>query len=183
MYLVKAFFLDRDGVINIDHGYLSKPEQFDFNPGVFDACKLIKDAGYAIIIVTNQSGIARGYFSEQAFLQLNNWMIEQFAQKGINIDKVYYCPHHAKKGQGHYLLDCDCRKPKPGMLLKAKEAFDIDMANSVIVGDKVSDMEAGKSAGVRTGYLISSDYHEVQQLEGVTVTDSLLSAVRHVIGK
>ena len=182
MYLVKAFFLDRDGVINIDHGYLSKPEQFDFNPGVFDACKLIKNAGYAIIIVTNQSGIARGYFSEQAFLQLNNWMLEQFAQKGINIDKVYYCPHHAKNGQGHYLLDCDCRKPKPGMLLKAKEAFDIDMANSVIVGDKVSDMEAGKSAGVRTGYLISSDYHELQHLEGVTVTDSLLSAVRHVLG-
>ena len=75
MYLVKAFFLDRDGVINIDHGYLSKPEQFDFNPGVFDACKVIKDAGYAIIIVTNQSGIARGYFTEQAFLQLNNWML------------------------------------------------------------------------------------------------------------
>lgn len=176
---MKAFFLDRDGVINIDHGYISTPEQFDVNPGVFDACRLIKEAGYAIFVVTNQSGIARGYFTEEAFLRLNSWMVEQFLQEGININHVYYCPHHAKHGLGDYLLDCDCRKPKPGMLLQAMREFDICMSDSVMVGDKVSDIEAGKNAGITTSYLISSDYHDAEQMNNATVTDSLLSAVKH----
>lgn len=181
VFKVKAFFLDRDGVINIDHGYLSSPEQFDFNPGVFEACKIIKEAGFAIFIVTNQSGIARGYFSEGEYQTLNKWMLSQFSQQGITIDAVYYCPHHATHGTGDYLQDCDCRKPKPGMLLKAKQEFGVDMAASVMIGDKLSDVEAGHNAGISKCYLIDSQPHLQTGTTCYDVAGSLLDAVRKAI--
>jgi D-glycero-D-manno-heptose 1,7-bisphosphate phosphatase len=154
--LRKAAFLDRDGVINIDHGYTFKPEHFDFIDGVFDACRHLQNLGYLLIVVTNQSGIARGYYTEQDFAVLTSWMKQQFAAHGVKIDGVYYCPHHLEKGQVPYNIDCDCRKPNPGMLTQAIREFGIDPALSLMVGDKAADMQAAAAAGVAQKILVRS---------------------------
>ncbi len=154
--LRKAAFLDRDGVINIDHGYTFKPEHFDFIDGVFDACRHLQNLGYLLIVVTNQSGIARGYYNEQDFAVLTSWMKQQFAAHGVKIDGVYYCPHHLEKGQVPYNIDCDCRKPNPGMLTQAIREFGIDPALSLMVGDKAADMQAAAAAGVGRKILVRS---------------------------
>ncbi|MDZ7870733.1 MAG: D-glycero-beta-D-manno-heptose 1,7-bisphosphate 7-phosphatase [Rheinheimera sp.] len=154
--LRKAAFLDRDGVINIDHGYTYKPEHFDFIDGVFDACRHLQNLGYLLIVVTNQSGIARGYYDEQDFAVLTSWMKQQFAAHGVKIDGVYYCPHHVEKGQEPYNIDCDCRKPNPGMLLQAMREYGIDPALSLMVGDKAADMQAAAAAGVARKFLVRS---------------------------
>ena len=154
--LRKAAFLDRDGVINIDHGYTYKPEHFDFIDGVFDACRHLQSLGYLLIVVTNQSGIARGYYDEQDFAVLTSWMKQQFAAHGVKIDGVYYCPHHLEKGQVPYNIDCDCRKPNPGMLLQAIREYGIDPAQSLMVGDKAADMQAATAAGVARKFLVRS---------------------------
>lgn len=156
MNLNKAVFLDRDGVINIDHGYIFKPEHFDFIDGVFDACRHLQNLGYLLIVVTNQSGIARGYYSEQDFAVLTSWMKQQFAAHGVKIDGVYYCPHHLEKGQVPYNIDCDCRKPNPGMLTQAIREFGIDPAVSLMVGDKAADMQAAAAAGIGRKILVQS---------------------------
>ncbi|WNO60620.1 D-glycero-beta-D-manno-heptose 1,7-bisphosphate 7-phosphatase [Rheinheimera sp. MMS21-TC3] len=154
--LDKAAFIDRDGVINIDHGYLYQPEHFDFIDGVFAACQHLQALGYLLIVVTNQSGIARGYYSEHQFALLTSWMKQQFADKGIKIDAVYYCPHHAEKGIAPYNIDCDCRKPKAGMLQQAMRDFAIDPKQSLMLGDKSSDMQAAASAGIARKVLVLS---------------------------
>lgn len=156
MNLRKAAFLDRDGVINIDHGYTYKPEHFDFIDGVFDACRHLQHLGYLLIVVTNQSGIARGYYTEQDFAVLTSWMKQQFAAQGVKIDGVYYCPHHAEKGLEPYNIDCDCRKPNPGMLQQAMREYGIDAAQSLMVGDKAADMQAAAAAGVARKILVRS---------------------------
>jgi len=144
----KALFLDRDGVINIDYGYVSKPEDFEFIDGVLDFIRNVQKKGYLPIIVTNQSGIGRGYYSLEDFKKLTAWMLDNMRQVGIKIDssQVFYCPHSPEAG-------CSCRKPMPGMLLEAKKRFNIDMKNSWMIGDKPSDIKAAKSAGVRNCYL------------------------------
>jgi len=144
----KALFLDRDGVINIDYGYVSKIKDFKFIDGILDFIKSAQKKGYLPIVVTNQSGIGRGYYSLEDFEKLTEWMLEQMQQAGIEIDRsqVFYCPHAPEDG-------CDCRKPMPGMLLEAKKCFNIDMKNSWMIGDKLSDIEAAKSAGVENSYL------------------------------
>jgi D-glycero-D-manno-heptose 1,7-bisphosphate phosphatase len=169
--LRKAAFLDRDGVINIDHGYTFKPEHFDFIDGVFDACRHLQNLGYLLIVVTNQSGIARGYYTEQDFAVLTSWMKQQFAAQGVKIDGVYYCPHHLEKGQVPYNIDCDCRKPNPGMLLQAIREYGIDPAQSLMVGDKAADMQAAAAAGVTRKFLVRSgqaltdaDLHSADQV-------------------
>jgi D-glycero-D-manno-heptose 1,7-bisphosphate phosphatase len=154
--LRKAAFLDRDGVINIDHGYLYQPEQFDFIDGVFDACRHLQNLGYLLIVVTNQSGIARGYYTEHQFALLTSWMKQQFAAQGVKIDGVYYCPHHLEKGQNPYNIDCDCRKPQPGMFNQAIREYGIDPAQSLMLGDKAADMQAASAAGVARKVLVLS---------------------------
>lgn len=149
-----AVFLDRDGVINVDHGYVSQVDDFEFIDGVIEACKKLKDKGYLLVVITNQSGIARGYFSEEQFHSLTEWMDWSLADRGVDLDGIYYCPHHAQKGVGEYKVDCDCRKPKPGMLLSAIDDLNIDVSNSILVGDKVSDLKAGIAAGVKNNYLV-----------------------------
>jgi len=146
----KAVFVDRDGVINIDYGHVHKKENFHFFDGIFEVLKWFEDNGYLIIVVTNQAGIAKGLYTEQEFLSLTDWMIEKFREKGITINKVYYCPHHPD-----YTGDCECRKPKPGMILRAKEEFGIDLGLSVLIGDKESDVEAGLRAGVGKIFLFT----------------------------
>lgn len=154
--LHKAVFLDRDGVINIDHGYLYKPEQFEFISGVFSACRHFQALGYLLIVVTNQSGIARGYYKEEQFEHLTSWMKQKFTQEGINIAGVYYCPHHAEKGLPPYNVDCNCRKPKPGMLTQAILDHHIDPEQSIMIGDKKSDMQAAASVGIQRKVLVLS---------------------------
>lgn len=152
----KAAFLDRDGVINIDHGYVSQPEHFEFIDGVFAACQHLQQLGYKLIVVTNQSGIARGYYTEQDFKQLSHWMTEQFAAHQVTIDGVYFCPHHPDKGTAPYLQQCHCRKPEPGMLLTAIAEHNIDAASSIMLGDKAADMQAASAAGVGRKILVMS---------------------------
>lgn len=148
-----ALFLDRDGVVNVDRGYVSRIDDFEFIEGIFELCREAKRRGYLIFIVTNQAGIARGYYSEQNFLELTAWMESIFLSEGIGIDKVYFSPYHPDYGIGGYKKDTDCRKPKPGMILNAVSEFNIDVSNSVLVGDKATDIAAALAAGIRTRLL------------------------------
>lgn len=145
----KALFLDRDGIINVDHGYVSKIEDFEFNEGIFETLLSLQSLGFLLIIVTNQSGIGRGYYSEEAYMELTSYMVESFAKEGIKIDAVYHCPHTPDD-------DCKCRKPRTGMLKAAKKQFKIEMKNSWMVGDKESDMLVGKNAGVLNRIFVST---------------------------
>ena len=150
-----ALFLDRDGVINIDHAYVCKPENFEFIDGIFDLCRKAKELGYLIFVITNQAGIGRGYYSEQDFLNLTDWMMGEFKRQDVEINKVYFCPSHPEHGVGKYRIDSPNRKPNPGMILQAKEEFDIDLTTSILVGDKESDIQAGVAAGVGFNVLYS----------------------------
>lgn len=143
-----ALFLDRDGIINIDYGYVHKQEDFQFVEGIFDLCQTAKRLGYLIFVVTNQAGIGRGYYTEQDFLKLTDWMCEVFSGKGIVIDKVYFCFSHPEHGVGRYKVNSPYRKPEPGMILQAAIEFGVDLARSVLVGDKETDIQAGIAAGV-----------------------------------
>lgn len=149
-----AVFLDRDGVINVDHGYVHDEHDFEFIDGVFDAARKLQAKGYLLVLVTNQSGIARGKFSEDRFLSLTQWMDWNFEDNGVAFDGIYYCPHHAEFGVGEYKQDCDCRKPKPGMFLSARDFLNIDMSNSAMVGDKAEDLMAADAAGIGTKILV-----------------------------
>ena len=144
----KALFLDRDGVINVEKDYLYKIEDFEFVDGIFELCEHYIELGYLIFVVTNQSGIARDYYSEKDFNLLSRWMSEEFFKHDIKIEKVYHCPHHPSISG-----ECSCRKPNPGMLLTAAEEFDINLEESLIIGDKERDIEAGLNAGLNEAYL------------------------------
>lgn len=143
-----ALFLDRDGVINVDRAYVSKQEDFEFVDGIFELCRRAKQLGYLIFVVTNQAGIGRGYYTEQDFLTLSDWMCGVFSAQGVVIDKVYFCPSHPEHGVGEHKVDSPYRKPGPGMILQAAEEFGVDLARSVLVGDKETDIQAGVAAGV-----------------------------------
>lgn len=158
----RAFFLDRDGVINVDHGYVNSPENFEFISGVFEACRLIVKQGYKIVVVTNQAGIGRGFYSEEQFHKLTKWMIEEFSQHGVEISDVQFCPHHESAGLGQYKLECFYRKPNPGMILKSAEKLNINLAESVLVGDKKSDIDAARNAGIGTKFMVGSHFSEVE---------------------
>ncbi|MGQ0286809.1 D-glycero-beta-D-manno-heptose 1,7-bisphosphate 7-phosphatase [Pasteurellaceae bacterium 22721_9_1] len=151
----KAIFLDRDGTINIDHGYVHQIDNFQFIEGSIEALQQLKAMGYLLVLVTNQSGIARGYFSEEQFLQLTEWMDWSLADRGVDFDGIYYCPHHPQ-GLGEYQQDCDCRKPKSGMLLQAIKELKIDPTKSFMVGDKIEDMQAGIGANVKYKVLVKT---------------------------
>jgi len=139
----KALFIDRDGVINVDRGHVYSKEDFEFNEGVFDLCRGYADAGYLLLVITNQAGIAKGIFTEDDFDKLTEWMIARFQEKGILISKVYYCPHHPD-----FTGPCKCRKPQPGMILDAISEFDLDIKKCVLIGDMETDLEAGRRAGI-----------------------------------
>ena len=148
---IKTVFLDRDGVINKEVGYLHKIQDFEFIDGVFKACLYFQSLDYQIIVVTNQSGIGRGYYNEGDFHIINNWMLEQFKNKRIEILDVFFCPHDPES-------NCDCRKPKPGMFNQANEKHDIDMEKSWMIGDKEADVAAANSAGIKNTILVKSGH-------------------------
>ena len=151
-----AIFLDRDGTINTDHGYVSQIDDFHFIEGVIEALAELKKMGFLLVIVTNQSGIARGKYTEAQFMQLTEWMDWSLADKGVDLDGIYYCPHHPEGEVSNYVQSCDCRKPQPGMLLAAANALNIDLAESYMVGDKLIDIQAGDAAGVKNCILVRS---------------------------
>ena len=151
----KTIFLDRDGVINKEVGYLHKIQDFEFIDGVFEACLYFQSLNYQIIIVTNQSGIGRGYYDDEAFHVVNNWMLNQFKDQGVNILGVFFCPHAPES-------NCDCRKPKSGMFNQANDKYGIDMKKSWMIGDKEADIQAANAAGIQNTVLVKSG-HEIDE--------------------
>jgi len=168
----RALFLDRDGVINKEYSYVHKIENFEFLEGVFDALKYAQERGYLLIIVTNQAGIGRGYYGEDDFFRLTEWMVEAFRENGIHIDRVYHCPHGPDDG-------CGCRKPGAGMINSAIADFGIDPENSWLIGDKESDILAAVSAGIKNHILVRSG-HEIDEKNSKAkyICDSLKEAVK-----
>ena len=152
----KALFLDRDGVINKDHGYVHTIDKFDFLDDIFGLAKHASKKGYLICVVTNQAGIGRGYYSESQFHLLTDWMSKRFQEEGAAISKVYFSPYHPKHGIGKYKKDDFSRKPNPGMLLDAINDFDLDPQLCIFIGDNETDMDAGLAAKIGTNILINS---------------------------
>lgn len=156
----KAVFLDRDGVINLDRAYVHRWDEFEFVPGAVDAMRRLREAGYVLIVVTNQSGLARGMYTEAQYQELTRRMCEALAAAGAGVEAVYHCPHHPKGTVSALAVDCDCRKPEPGMVLRAAREHGLSLAQSFMVGDKPSDIEAARAAGVGRAYLVRSDNAE-----------------------
>lgn len=144
-----ALFLDRDGVINVDYGYVFKPERFHFIDGIFELVEAANRLDYLVVVITNQAGIGRGFYTESDFQIVTDWMLNQFAKRGVHIDAVYFCPYHPEAVIEQYRKESNMRKPAPGMLLKAAVDLNIDLKTSIVVGDKDSDMQAGLAAGVQ----------------------------------
>jgi|SRR3712207_582980 len=179
----KAIFLDRDGTLNKEKEYLYQEKDLEFEEGVIEALSIFRDLGYLLIVVTNQSGIARQYYTEEDLNIFHEAFQKRLSLFGITIDKFYYCPHHPEKGIGKYKIDCSCRKPKPGMLEQGILNFDIDRRFSYMVGDKYADVQAGIAAGlssvlVRTGYG-KLEEKKIQQGEAI-VFNTLLDFARDI---
>ena len=149
-----AVFLDRDGVLNVDHHYVHQPERFEWIPGAMEAVRWLNQQGYLVIVVTNQSGVARGYFPESSVHDLHAWVDRQLASQEAHVDAYYYCPHHPEGSVPEYTKTCNCRKPAPGMILQALSEWSVDISRSYLVGDSPRDVEAAESAGIR-GYLFT----------------------------
>ena len=173
-----AVFLDRDGTINIEKDYLYRIEDLEFVPGAEEAIRRLNDAGFFVAVVTNQSGVARGYYTEEDVRILHRHMAEELSRAGARVDAWVFCPHHPS-GKGSYAFSCDCRKPMPGMLLDVAKRFEIDLEKSVMIGDKRADIDAAIAAGcrpilVRSGYGCEEETHIDSHID---VYDDLLSAV------
>ena len=156
----KAAFLDRDGVINLDRAYVHQWDEFEFVSGAVDAMRRLREAGYALVVVTNQSGLARGMYTEAQFQELTRHMRAALAEAGAEVEAVYHCPHHPKGSVPELAVDCDCRKPEPGMILRAAKELNLSLADSFLVGDKPSDIEAARAAGLGRAYIVQSDNEE-----------------------
>jgi len=156
--LIKAAFLDRDGVINKEVNYLHKIRDFRYTKDCIKGLKLLKRIGFELVIVTNQAGIAKGIFTQRDHQNLSNWLIQDLAQNDIELLDYIFCPHHPEGIIEEYTVECDCRKPNPGMLLNARKNHNIDLENSILIGDKSSDIQAAKRAGVGSFFLVDSGH-------------------------
>ena len=186
----RAVFIDRDGTISEEVGYINHPSRFRVFPYAAAAIKHLNDAGWLAIVVTNQAGVARGYFSEDMIQTVHAEMTKELENGGARLDAVYYCSHHPSVGEPPYCFDCDCRKPKPGLISRAARDFDIDLAGSWMVGDRYSDVELARNAGVKSMFVLSgygrgewehqrSSWTEQPDL----VAENLLEAVRVIAAK
>jgi D-glycero-D-manno-heptose 1,7-bisphosphate phosphatase len=153
----RAAFLDRDGVVNLDQEYVHRIEDFEFLPGVFEAVRLLRGMGFLPIVTTNQSGIGRGLYDLRQFNVLTDWMKQRFLEEGAELGGVYFCPHHPTEAISPYRHACSCRKPEPGMLLTAASDLEIDLGASALFGDRTSDLEAARRAGIPARYLLGTD--------------------------
>lgn len=179
---MKAVFLDRDGVINIDKGYVHRIEDFEFYPNVFEALRRLQNAGYKLFIVTNQSGIAVGYYTEDDFLKLTEYMLDKFEKEGIKIEKVYYCPHHENGIVEGYSIKCDCRKPESGMIRQAIEEFDVDPSQSFLIGDKENDILAAHKEGIKAALVKTGQGMKyINNTTADFIAEDILDAVENFI--
>ena len=169
----KAIFLDRDGVINKEVSHLSDPEDFEFIPGSIEALKLLKQKDFLLIVITNQAGIARGIFTEETLKLIHHKMIKILEQNNIKLDDIYYCPHHPE-----FTGPCDCRKPKPGMILKAQTKYNIDLTKSFMVGDTLNDIQTGKAAKCKTVLVLTGYGAEEQKKIGIIVPDMIFKNLK-----
>ena len=178
----KALFLDRDGVINIDYGYVHTIEAFDFVEDIFALVRTANALDYDVIVVTNQSGIGRGLFSENDFTVLTNWMLSVFRHKGALISDVYYSPFYSKSAEASFLLGEYNRKPNPGMILNAAEKYSLNLQESILVGDKATDLEAGSNARIGKLFLFSGTEKDLNleiEYERVSNLLDVFSSVEH----
>ena len=173
---IKTIFLDRVGVINKDVNYAYKIVDFEFIEGIFDVCIYFQDLGYKIIIVTNQSGISRGYYSENDFQTITNWMLAQFKKNDINILDIFHCPHSPSS-------NCDCRKPKPGMFIEAKNKHNINMVKSWIIGDSERDIRAAILAGIQNTILVRSGHTINETNSNATFFLDSIKQINQIISK
>ncbi|HWC76329.1 MAG TPA: HAD family hydrolase [Blastocatellia bacterium] len=183
----RAIFIDRDGCINEDVGYLSRPEDLVIYPWSGEAIRLVNNAGLKAIVITNQSGVARGHYTEETLAGIHDRLREELASEGAHIDAIYYCPHHPNIGDERYRQACICRKPRPGMLHKAAREHDIDLESSYVIGDKASDINLAANAGAK-GVLVLTGYgqetyedRERRPCEPEFVADTLLDAVKQIL--
>jgi len=176
----KGVFLDRDGIVNVDKGYVYQKEDFLFHKDIFELCRLFQEKGFRIFIITNQSGIARGYYTLDAFNALNEWMLKVFTERQIHISKVYFCPHHPTEGLGEFRIDCQCRKPNPGMILKAGLEFHLNLNESILVGDSKSDIQAGINAGIGYNFWVRGKPNPDMNLTSVEFFDDLAGLIVHI---
>lgn len=178
---MKVAFLDRDGVINKEIDYLYKVKDFEYTNKCVSGLQSLISSGYKLVIVTNQAGIARGLFTIQDYRSLMNWMEDDLKQFGVNFLDILFCPHHPQGTVKNFTKNCNCRKPLPGMFIKAKNKFDIDMKNSIVIGDKKSDIEAGKSAGVGKAFLVRSGHPLSKDLiDDVLILDDLFAVAKYL---
>jgi D-glycero-D-manno-heptose 1,7-bisphosphate phosphatase len=183
----RAIFVDRDGTLNEDIGYVSSPDRLVLYPWAAEAVRLINTSGAKAIIITNQSGIARGMYTEDDLGKIHSRMIEELSRGGARIDAVYYCPHHPEVGDARYRVACDCRKPRTGMVNAASREHNIDLARSFIIGDKASDIELAERAGaggalVMTGYGRETLAHPDRwPCKPTIIGENLLDAVKQIL--
>ncbi|MEE3202386.1 MAG: HAD family hydrolase [Acidobacteriota bacterium] len=184
--LKPAVFLDRDGTLNVDAGYLDRKERLILFPWSFEAVRLLRRAGYAVVVVTNQSGVARGMIEESFVEEVHRIIQSQLSAVGEELDGHYYCPHEPSASIEAFRVDCDCRKPKPGMVTRAARDLGLDVERSVVVGDKWSDIRLAKQTGargvlVRTGYGRSQEKNPQEGLSADAVVDTLMDAVSWIL--
>jgi D-glycero-D-manno-heptose 1,7-bisphosphate phosphatase len=184
MKKMPAVFIDRDGTINEEVGYLNNPDELVLFPFAAEAIKLLNDNGYLAVVVTNQAGVGRGYFTEDKVHLVNERMYEQLAKHKAQIDALYYCPHHTSSKEPRYAIDCDCRKPKTGMIDQALKDLPIDKNKMYMIGDKKSDIKLGINTGCKT-YFVKTGYGTEQSAENPeiadVITDNLLTAVEDIL--
>ena len=184
-----AVFIDRDGTISEEVGYVNHPSRFRLFPYSAQAIKRLNDAGWLAIVVTNQAGVARGYFSEETITEVHGRLNNELAKENGRLDAIYYCAHHPSVGDPPYRLDCDCRKPRAGLIKRASSDFEIDLSNSWMVGDRYSDIELAHNAGLRSAFVLSGygrgewEYQRSSwKLQPDLVSENLLEAVNSIVG-
>jgi D-glycero-D-manno-heptose 1,7-bisphosphate phosphatase len=183
-----ALFMDRDGTISEEVGYVNHPSRFRLFPYAAEAVRLLNENGWLAIVVTNQAGVARGYFSEDIILQIHDHVREELAHESARLDAIYYCAHHPSVGEPPYRLDCDCRKPKPGLIQRAAADFEIDLERSWMVGDRYGDVELARNAGLHAAFVLSGygrgewEFQRASwKIEPELVAEDLLAAVQKII--
>jgi len=185
----KAVFLDRDGTINVEVGYLSDPEELELIPGAARAVARLNDAGFVVVVVTNQAGVARGYFTEEDVVAVNRRLVEVLQPEGARIDGIYYCPHHPEFGDETYRKDCECRKPNTGMVRQAVDNFNIEVSRSYVVGDHVGDVLLGVNAGARSIHVLTGHGADERQkliergINTVHLAQDLADAVEYILAR
>jgi D-glycero-D-manno-heptose 1,7-bisphosphate phosphatase len=184
----RAVFMDRDGTISEEIGYVNHPSRYRVFPYAARAVRLLNEAGWLAILVTNQAGVARGYFTEDMIGAVHDRLKQELARGEARLDAIYYCAHHPSVGEPPYRLDCDCRKPKPGLIQRAAADFQIDLAGSWMIGDRYSDIEMARNAGVRSAFVMSGygrgewEYQRAAwKREPDLVAEDLLEAVREIV--